>query len=788
MTFTSRIFAFMLLLLINITARAQADIKLPPARSGEPYSQSIQSVLRETYGLDPQLPSGGRLVWRALGGLPPGLDIDRQTGRIYGTPAEDGERNYRLMVQVLTPSTRPTVLTTYRLILDLLSRSEVVAARDVVLPATAPVEAVALTQTGVRGADTKSASAGMSDDVEIPAVIPSKTLELPITIRKDSIRQLEVLVFDKDDKLVDSQKTPDNLPRGEVQTSVKLTLAEGRNTIQVRDADTKEVYRLLVVNLTQAARGGGGGARKSAIEIKHAGYAPPEENQTPLTVVVNDPAIRAIDITVTSKKDGTTHSEQTNFALKRGEDEYPFLVTLSAGENAVTVSDAANPGNKATLDIKRDLKLKRPDVEVLNSTVVGKKAETVPLSITVNNPKISTIKLRVKGMKDKQKVDEKVIDLPRGVDTVPLLVTLAKNDTSLIEIYDWSGKDKEKEIAESDHNLLEGSPVEISRSSKTADTIADINVNGLNTRAIVGFEQSGASASGSEGKPFLDFFFTAPIRYKPYGDELPRASVWASLRLASIPQQVAAFGTFASNFVNPLAEGQLGSNKLVQGFDFVVGPEFRLFGTNKAFPSVIPGVKNQTKVYIAGGFGAISPLTTDKDSAQIFQTPGADSPQRENFLKLYPDAKDKKYIAFVFPDRDRFLRQYYLGLRFKTHFYDEEGLINRFPAIFDLMFGQNEAATGGKLKNVVMRLEGFYPFPVREANFLYLYGTAMMKFGGGGVNISTPLFLDTADSTVSITNKDVFIAPTRQASRDYYRIGIGVNLTELFNRKPSSPK
>lgn len=84
----------------------------------------------------------------------------------------------------------------------------------------------------------------------------------------------------------------------------------------------------------------------------------------------------------------------------------------------------------------------------------------------------------------------------------------------------------------------------------------------------------------------------------------------------------------------------------------------------------------------------------------------------------------------------------------------------------------------------MLRLEAFYPFPIREASFLYLYGTAMMKIGGGGVKIDTPLFLNRADDEVTVTTNGVFVTPTLQTNRDYYRFGIGVNLTELFNRTP----
>jgi hypothetical protein len=86
----------------------------------------------------------------------------------------------------------------------------------------------------------------------------------------------------------------------------------------------------------------------------------------------------------------------------------------------------------------------------------------------------------------------------------------------------------------------------------------------------------------------------------------------------------------------------------------------------------------------------------------------------------------------------------------------------------------------------VLRIDGFYPFPIKEASFLYFYGTALMKIGGK-VNITTPLFLDNPGTTVQISDPTVFMPPTsvlklQQPDRDYYKIGVGINLTDLFNR------
>jgi hypothetical protein len=207
-------------------------------------------------------------------------------------------------------------------------------------------------------------------------------------------------------------------------------------------------------------------------------------------------------------------------------------------------------------------------------------------------------------------------------------------------------------------------------------------------------------------------------------------------------------------------------------------------------------------------------LTAKRELAQIFKIPKDNSPQFADFIDRYgtppTSTPAKEFVGLIPLDRDRFLRQWYAGIRLKTFYCDNEYCTkfkNNFPAIVDFMIGQNEAVTGGSLKYTsidpndrtktiekkayVLRIDAFYPFPIKEANFLYFYGTALMKIGGGGVRVQAPLFLDTAPGDVLITDSRVYIPSTDrqklfQPNRDYYKIGVGINLTELFNRNKSS--
>jgi hypothetical protein len=299
----------------------------------------------------------------------------------------------------------------------------------------------------------------------------------------------------------------------------------------------------------------------------------------------------------------------------------------------------------------------------------------------------------------------------------------------------------------------------------------------LNKRFIVGFEQSGGASADSKGQPFMDLFINTPLG-SGKDKKPPRVSVWGDVRLTSTPEQLTAFSTIGADAIGALTGKE--TNKFVSGFDFVVGPEFRL-----------STFKNTDLSFIAA-FGAVSPLNPQQ-SAQIFQVPKVGSAQRDEFLEAFPGAKDKEFIAFISPDRDRFLRQYFGGFRFKTYTYDkldekrqvttEDQIQNVFPAMLDVTFGQSEAVTGGKLTKFVVTIDGFYPLPFPDKyRFLYLFGTAKFK-AGGPKSITKPFILDTAASSVHITDPTVFIADPNPSNRDFYRLGFGVDLFELFRKK-----
>jgi hypothetical protein len=339
------------------------------------------------------------------------------------------------------------------------------------------------------------------------------------------------------------------------------------------------------------------------------------------------------------------------------------------------------------------------------------------------------------------------------------------------------------------------------KEKKDTEQAASNPISSLNKRFILGFEQTGAAASNSTGKPFFDIFINTPLsrngckpphenkpdaankpktdasdKKKPADSEngepglkpecLPRFSIWGDVRLTSTATQVNALADVVSAAVPTITGDKV--NQLASAFDFTVGPEIRLAAIHNNHVSLI------------AGFGAVSPISP-RDSAQIFEVPKPGSSQAARFFDKYPGAKDKDQIAFINPDRDRFLRQYFGGLRFRSYNLNDAGEVEQtFPAMFDVTFGQNEAITEGRFHKFVVGFDGFYPLPFPDKKrFLYLFGSARLK-AGGPKNHDTPFILDTAASSVKITDPKVFIADPTPTNRDTWRIGFGVDLFELF--------
>jgi hypothetical protein len=331
--------------------------------------------------------------------------------------------------------------------------------------------------------------------------------------------------------------------------------------------------------------------------------------------------------------------------------------------------------------------------------------------------------------------------------------------------------------------------------ASTSGLVRALFRNGEEARAILGYQQSGASAAASTQNFFFDFYISRPLNLWNNGqddDHDGRLRWWGDVRVASYPQQGdIPVSTFVSTFVQQF--GQLKVNQLAQAAEFTGGLEYRISPSNLAFLGRSEENRQRFTLNLIAGFGATGPFNP-LGTLSIFTTPALTSPQRARFVQQFPQAASSDFIGFISPDRDEFFRQYFAGIRLTTHYADHdtgEPLIAA-PASIAVTFGQNELVTGGRFHGVVGRVEAFYPLPFGSRtgktgawSGIYLFGMAQLKLTHAD-NIE-PFVLNPAPG---IAGSDPRVAiVTSPSTRDLYRIGVGVDfvhvLTSLIH--PNNP-
>lgn len=323
-------------------------------------------------------------------------------------------------------------------------------------------------------------------------------------------------------------------------------------------------------------------------------------------------------------------------------------------------------------------------------------------------------------------------------------------------------------------------------------TVEPLNRTGEQARAIVGFQQAGASGAKSDQKFFFDFYISRPVPGfcwrgcgRDKSDDSP-VRWWGNVQISSVPQQVSSpVGQFVTEFGTHAAAVKV--NEMAEGAEFVSGLEFRL--PTRWIP--VLGQSEQTRqrfrlglFFGAGATGVLEP----KKTLQIFETPAANSPERDRFLADYPHAAQSQYVGFVAPDRERFYRQYFAGIRLTTHYAERSStapLISP-PAMVSVAFGQNELVTAGRLWGMVSRIDAFYPLPIKardhEFSGIYLFGSVALRLHRA-TNVS-PYVLKPAPDSVNGYDPSVALIPVAGA-RDIYRIGAGIDLVRLIQIQKS---
>lgn len=153
-------------------------------------------------------------------------------------------------------------------------------------------------------------------------------------------------------------------------------------------------------------------------------------------------------------------------------------------------------------------------------------------------------------------------------------------------------------------------------------------------------------------------------------------------------------------------------------------------------------------------------------------------------------------IAFAPEDRNSFLLKYMAGIRLITRVNAANtttcgtssdpnvGVCSRW--IVDLTVGQDESITGGMLRHYVAKSDVSFPIP---GTSVYFFGSAAIRFTRN--QDFSPLILQpativasspTPPATITVPSGTTWVLPLTQPNRDFYRIGVGLDLGSALGK------
>jgi hypothetical protein len=304
-------------------------------------------------------------------------------------------------------------------------------------------------------------------------------------------------------------------------------------------------------------------------------------------------------------------------------------------------------------------------------------------------------------------------------------------------------------------------------------------------RIIFGYEMIRATSAVGKDRAFLDLYFSQPLpfQFNANGNSknVKPLRFWGNARFTSAPQaseKTIGALTTDTNTYNTLNNMTL--NDISRSGELLLGLELSLKEINST---------NNKYLHTLGliiATGAIKPYSPAKDEFEIFKI-------NDEFKEAYPgeDTEGKEYFTFIPPERNRFFKQFYIGFRMKTYRRNENGL-DPLPSMFDATWGINEAASGGEghlFRKSVFRLDGFLTLKLPVINVpLYIFGTVILNTSKEESRI--PFYPEPvgADTQVQINSPNVLKVALVDNDRDYFRIGLGINVLDILKKANGEKK
>ena len=353
------------------------------------------------------------------------------------------------------------------------------------------------------------------------------------------------------------------------------------------------------------------------------------------------------------------------------------------------------------------------------------------------------------------------------------------------------------------------------------------------TRGVVGVDMSAPTSNTVKQSYFVDFNLIAPMKIpfvKKNEDPLEnRFWMWLNPRITSLPQATnfSAVSTIneTGSFFDQVSNGKL--NDIANGLDVNGGLEFALVKPRDGIPWWSEYVNTQARLSpsLIFGVGVSTPFSTNDTEVRsnvtqaicdAFKAPSGQTVSDANGLicgvldgksavKVTPnpdipnDNGLRPFIDFYTPDRSRFFRRYYAGFRLKTYFFSkdvhsyckpfeqrasDEGDCSApydvFPGIIDLTFGRDEAVTAGHLDGWLFRIDSVYPLPWVPG--LHVFGSIYTKLARNRADQPFTPYTLQKPADGAATDLNTFRFGLHPLDRDYFRIGVGVDLLQLLKR------
>ena len=298
--------------------------------------------------------------------------------------------------------------------------------------------------------------------------------------------------------------------------------------------------------------------------------------------------------------------------------------------------------------------------------------------------------------------------------------------------------------------------------------------------AIAGIEQSGYSSLGQNTSPFANFYMQGPV--------VNRMGAWGRVRVLGAPQP--STQGILSTFTDPT--GQLTTqdySKVGTSLDFVIGPRVQITDVNHSryggwdFIAVFGATTPLSSQTVAITFKAPPPgseecsTLTNRFTIKNGYAPGLTLAPAGSSTCLVGGYTD---MSFSNQDRSSFLLKWGAGFR-TTAKWDCASQTACAPSYgaLDLTIGQDESATRGLLRHFVFKLDGILPLSInKSSSYLYLFGSAYIRVARN--QDLSPLILETETATVTIPSNTVIVLPLQQPDRDFYRLGVGLNMNQVF--------